>query len=90
MKNVQSNLPGVSCVCITYKRTDFLEEAIESFLRQDYSGKKELIIINDDNEQTLIFEHPEVKIYNFKDRFNSIGEKRNKSIEFSSYNLIML
>jgi glycosyltransferase involved in cell wall biosynthesis len=87
---MNTKYPGVSCVCITYKRTKFLEEAIESFLKQDYLGKKELIIVNDDNEQTLIFEHPEVKIYNFKDRFSTIGEKRNKSIELSSYDIIML
>ena len=90
MKSVLYNLPGVSCVCITYKRSNFLEEAIESFLRQDYTGQKELIIVNDDKDQTLVFNHPQVKIFNFKERFTTIGEKRNKSIELASYNILML
>jgi len=37
----------VSCQCITYDRVELLEEAIESFLRQDYKGEKELVILND-------------------------------------------
>ena len=90
MRTVDSDLPAVSCVCITYKRTNFLEEAIESFLRQDYQGQKELIIVNDDEDQTLVFNHPQVKIFNFKERFTTIGEKRNKSIELASYNILML
>lgn len=89
MKNVQFNWPGVSCQCITYKRTDLLEEAIESFLRQDYPGPKELIILNDDEEQTLFFDHPEIKIFNVKERFKTIGEKRNESVKLSSYDLLM-
>ena len=89
MKNVQSNYPGVSCLCITYKRTELLEEAIESFLKQEYLGPKELIILNDDEEQTLFFDHPEIKIFNIKERFKSIGEKRNESVKLSSYDLLM-
>ena len=38
--------PFISCKCITYGRVEFLEESIESFLRQEYLGKKELIIKN--------------------------------------------
>lgn len=89
MKNAQFNYPGVSCQCITYKRADFLEEAIESFLKQDYPGPKELIILNDDEEQTLHFNHPEIKIFNIKERFSTIGEKRNESVKLSKYDLLM-
>lgn len=73
----------ISALCITYGRYFLLEEAIESFLKQDYSNK-ELIIINDLPEQTLIFNHPQVKIFNFKERFPTIGDKRNKSVELSN------
>jgi glycosyltransferase involved in cell wall biosynthesis len=73
----------ISALCITYGRYFLLEEAIESFLRQDYPNK-ELIIVNDLPEQTLIFNHPQVKIFNFKERFPTIGDKRNKSVELSS------
>ena len=40
-------LPGVSCICLTYGRVALLEEAIFSFLQQDYAGVKELIVLND-------------------------------------------
>lgn len=79
----------ISALCITYGRPHNLEEAIESFLRQDYPNK-ELIIVNDLAEQTLIFDHPQVKIFNFKDRFFSIGLKRNKSAELSSGEILTL
>ena len=35
---------SVSAVCITYGRPALLEEAIESFLRQTFSGDSELVI----------------------------------------------
>ena len=77
----------ISALCITYGRHQLLEEALESFLRQDYPNK-ELIIINDLPEQTLIFEHPQVKIFNFKERFPTIGDKRNKSVEMSKGDIL--
>ncbi len=67
----------LSAVCITYGRPALLEEAIESFLRQDYEGPKELVILNDCAAQQLEFDHPEVVILNSPVRFRSIGEKRN-------------
>ena len=77
----------ISALCITYGRHLLLEEAIESFLKQDYPNK-EMIIINDLPEQTLIFEHPQIKIFNFKKRFSTIGEKRNKSVEMSKGDIL--
>jgi len=77
----------ISALCITYGRYQLLEEAIESFLKQDYPNK-ELIIINDLPEQTLIFEHPQIKIFNFKERFQTIGDKRNKSVEMSKGDIL--
>ncbi len=71
-------LPKVSCQCITYGRPHLLGEAVESFLRQDYAGKKELVILND--HPTIMiedFDHPEVRVFNVSGRFHSIGEKRN-------------
>ena len=78
----------ISCLCITYGRVHFLEEALECFLKQDYPYK-ELIIVNDLAEQELIFNHPKVKIFNFKERFKTIGEKRNKSVELSSGEILV-
>jgi glycosyltransferase involved in cell wall biosynthesis len=82
-----SNAKKISALCITYGRPHLLEEAIESFLRQDYENK-ELIIVNDLGEQTLVFSHPQIKIFNFPRRFHSIGIKRNKSVELSSGDIL--
>lgn len=82
-------LPPVSCFCITYKRTHLIEEMIECFLRQDYAGTKQLIILNDDVDQFLSFDHPEVRIVNSSNRFDTIGEKRNAAVELCDYDLIM-
>lgn len=74
--------PFISCKCITYGRVDTLEEALHSFLLQDYPADKcELIIVNDYPKQKLIFDHPQVKIYNLDKTFPLIGEKENYAIE---------
>jgi len=73
----------VSCICPTYSRPHLLEETIESFLRQDFTGTKELIILNDYDKQELIFEHPEVRVINTRDRFNTLGEKYNAMFDMA-------
>jgi len=85
---MEQNKPLISCKCITYGRVHFLEEAIESFLKQEYSGKKELIIVNDYPKQNLVFNHPEIKIYNLDKTFKTIGEKENFAVNKCSGNLI--
>ena len=75
-------LPMVTCVCPTYGRyPDFghlVEEAVESFLRQDYQGQKELIIVNDCFSQSLSLPGAlEVRILNVGGRFASLGAKYN-------------
>lgn len=40
-------LPFVSCLCPTYKRPNCLENSIACFLKQDYPGNAELIILDD-------------------------------------------
>ena len=82
------NYPSISCKMITYGRVEFLEESLHSFLIQDYPGKKELVIVNDYPLQKLVFDHPEVKIYNLDETFNTIGEKENYAIERCSGELI--
>jgi glycosyltransferase involved in cell wall biosynthesis len=81
-------LPGVSCICPTFGRPALLVEAIESFLRQDYRGPKELVVLNDCPEQTLEYDHPEVRIVNVPGRFKSLGEKLNAAVGLCSYDLI--
>lgn len=76
-------LPKVSCQCLTYGRPGLLLEAIESFLRQDYPGEKELIVLNDQPGVVLNFDHPEVKMINRPERVETIGGKRNKCARLS-------
>jgi glycosyltransferase involved in cell wall biosynthesis len=83
-----SSLPLISAKCITYGRTHFLEESIYSFLIQNYPGPKEMIIINDYPLQTLVFDHPEVKIINVQETFPTIGDKENFALQHCNGELI--
>jgi glycosyltransferase involved in cell wall biosynthesis len=78
------NLPKVSCICPTFCRAYLLEEAVESFLRQDYEGEKELIICNDFIDQEIIFDHPLVKVINLPERTKTLGEKRNITYSYAT------
>lgn len=82
--------PPVSCICPTYGRVELLEEAIESFLRQDYPGQKELVILNDYGGQTLHFDHPEVRVVNVPQRLHSIGEKYKMAVGLASHDLLFV
>ncbi|MBV7332940.1 glycosyltransferase [Chloroflexi bacterium TSY] len=82
--------PPVSCICPTYGRVALLEEAIYSFLRQDYPGEKELIVLNDFAEQTLEFDHPEVRIVNLPKRFHSVGEKYKAAAALATHDLVFV
>jgi glycosyltransferase involved in cell wall biosynthesis len=73
---------------LTYRRSELLGESIESFLRQDFQGKKELIILNDEPEQEIVFNHPDVLIVNLKERLSTVGEKRDFAIKISNNDYI--
>ncbi len=77
-------------MCLTYGRVELLEEALQCFLYQDYSGIKELIILNDLDAQTLVFEHPEVHVINLPKRFRTVGEKRNACAALASHDLLLV
>ena len=83
------NLPKVSCICPTFCRVYLLEEAIESFLRQDYAGEKELIVCNDFLPQELVYEHPSVKIINLSERAPNLGAKRNATYAHATGDLLL-
>ncbi|MGA7669174.1 MAG: glycosyltransferase [Nitrolancea sp.] len=86
-----SNLPLVSCICLTYGRPPdhkwLLEEAIESFLRQTYPNK-ELIILNDCPQQELVCDAPGVRIVNAPMRYPTLGDKDNAAIAVARGELI--
>lgn len=79
--------PKVSCYCSTFARPHLLEESIQSFLNQTYENK-EMIIVNDCKEQTLIFDHPQIKIINLQERINPIGKKFNFAANSCSGDII--
>lgn len=81
---------GASCLCLTYGRTSLLEEAVESFLRQTWDGPKELVIVNDHPSQELVFNHPEVNVFNIKRRLRTLGEKRNLSVALAKYDNLLV
>jgi len=82
-------MPFVTAMCPTYGRVHLLEEAIESFLRQDYCGPKELLVLNDLPEQTLHCDEPEVRVINMPKRCENLGQKRNQAARHSQGELIM-
>lgn len=72
----------ISCKCITYGRVSTLEEALHGFLQQDYPKDKcELLIVNDYPKQKLVFDHPQVRIFNLDKTFDTIGAKENFATE---------
>lgn len=58
-----------------------LEEAIESFLRQDYQGPKEMVIFNSFVPHQLQCSAPGVRIVNWHTRPPTLGTCRNLCIE---------
>jgi glycosyltransferase involved in cell wall biosynthesis len=82
------NHPLISCKTITYGRVEMLEEALHSFLQQDYPGEKEMVIVNDYPLQKLIFDHPQVKIFNLNETFSTIGEKENFATKQCTGNIV--
>lgn len=83
--------PLISCLCATYNRApDYLhlvEEAIESFLRQDYPNK-ELIVVNDTPGQELVCAAGGVIIVNLPRRFRTLGDKQNATVAIANGDLL--
>ena len=78
----------ISVLTITYKRHHLLEEAIESFLKQELPPECEMVIINDNPEVDYIYDHPRVNIINHKERFPSISAKLEWGYKQCKYDYI--
>jgi choline-sulfatase len=87
---ILNDFSPVSCICLYTGDPQRLEEAVYSFLQQDYGGPKELVILNDDPAQTLLFDHPEVKIVNRRKAVRSRPKKWNTAVDLCSHNLIFV
>jgi glycosyltransferase involved in cell wall biosynthesis len=82
-------LPKVSCQCLTFGRPGLLAEAVECFLRQDYPGPKELVVVNDQAGVILKIDAPDVRVFNLKKRVATVGGKRNFAAEKSTGEILM-
>lgn len=84
-------LPGISCFCSTYGRPKhIIENSIACFLEQDWPGPKELVILNDFADQDLVFNHPQVRIINHKERIKPLGKKFNVNVDYCQYDILAI
>ena len=72
-----TSLPSVVCRTATFGRQELLNEAVESFLRQDYAGPKRMFILDDCPGVEYWCDHPEINIENAPRRFATLGDKFN-------------
>jgi glycosyltransferase involved in cell wall biosynthesis len=83
----------ISCLCPTYGRCPsyqhLLEEAVESFLRQDRHVESELIVLNDCPQQELICEARNVRIVNLPYRLPTLGDKFNLLVELARGDVLL-
>ncbi len=81
----------ISVLVPTYGRTRVLGECIASFLKQEYTGPSEMVIINDHPLQTLVLDptvfdpRRPVSIINTSERFPDLGTKRNTLVDVAAY-----
>jgi len=84
---VNDSFPLVSCLMPTYGRCPhhqhLLEEAVQSFVLQDYPGPRELIILNDCREHQLVCDVPGVIVINDWYRAPTLGDKYNRMLELA-------
>jgi glycosyltransferase involved in cell wall biosynthesis len=85
-----SSIDGCSCLCLTYGRPALLEEAVESFLRQEGEVPRELIVVNDHPAQEIVCDAPGVHVFNLPRRLKTLGEKRNLSVALSRYKNLLI
>ncbi len=74
--------PFVSFICPTFNRAplelSLLGEKVYWFTRQEYPlALRELLILNDCNDQTLTCKVPGVRVVNYPHKFKTLGDKMN-------------
>lgn len=77
----------ISVLTLTYQRHNLLEEAIHSFLLQNHKNS-EMIIVNDSKDNHYTFNHPQIKIFNLKERFTSLSKKLEWGFKHCSYDYV--
>ncbi len=78
----------------TYGRPDYVNEAVQMFIDQDYPhNRRELIILNDCPGQTFISDLPSeynIKVFNESFRYKTLGQKRNVTLDHAKGDLIAI
>jgi len=77
----------ISVLTLTYQRHGILEEAIHSFLMQDFEDS-EMVILNDSPDVIYKFDYPRVRVINYPTRFPSIGKKLEYGFSICKGNFI--
>lgn len=90
MEHWFDGLPSVTVLCPTFGRPYLLNEAVESFLKQDYEGLLKMLILNDQPELEIISNIKNIKVINKKKRYPTLAEKRKDLIKMGDTDLCML
>lgn len=82
----------ISTIIITFgmfpDKSYLVEEAIESWKRQTYQNK-DLLVLNDCQEQTLVLrDEPGITMVNVPRRFHSLGEKYNAAFAMTDGEIV--
>jgi glycosyltransferase involved in cell wall biosynthesis len=80
---------SVSCLCVTYRRADYLEKAIQCFLSQSYPNAEMVIVCDKSDIATLELaarcDSRKIKIFPQNDmKVSTLGELRNIAIANAS------
>ncbi len=86
-------MPGISVLVPTFGRTRLLAEVVECYLRQDWGGDSELVILNDLGAQYLSCgvyagPHRAIRITNLAHRLPTLGDKRNTLLASARYPVV--
>ncbi|XZF16133.1 glycosyltransferase family 2 protein [Chitinophagaceae bacterium MMS25-I14] len=82
-------MPLISCTCVTHNRPDHLLRAVACFEAQSYQNKELIILSGAGDIQTqklkdLLEQNPQIKMMIVAEEQISLGDLRNKAIEYSS------
>jgi len=81
-----------SAICCTLGRDHLIHEAVKCFVDQTYEDK-ELIVLNDHAGYPMRIDnskYPNVKVFNYDTRFETLGDKRNAGVNLCSGEFVFI
>jgi hypothetical protein len=73
---------GVTCLCLTRNRREWLPKAIKSYLAQSYPNRELLILADGEEVRDLIPERADIRLVHIEEGRN-IGDKRNYGVSLA-------